>query len=343
MSTTMPPAPAGPSTIPARRTNLLALVSLIAVTAVWGSTFVVVKDVTQQATPMDFLAVRFLIATAVLAALRPRLLLRLSRRQWGHGVLLGLALSAGYIGQTYGQQYTSASMAGFITGMAVVFTPVIAGMLLRHRISRAIWCAVAIATAGLAIMSLRGFAIGPGEFLTLLGALFFALHIAVLSEWSTAQDAYALTVVQLGVTGLLCLVLSSPDGIALPASGSFWISVIGLAVVATSAGYLIQTWAQSRLPASVAALALTLEPVFAGVFGVLLDNDELTVRIVVGAALVIGAMFLAELRSSPSVKPPDTKKHTSECPNQSALSATPRSPTSKPRGRSCPDTSRPPR
>ncbi|MGW4128589.1 DMT family transporter [Amycolatopsis japonica] len=306
MSTTTPPAPVGPSTIPARRTHLLALISLVAVTAVWGSTFVVVKDVTRQAAPMDFLAVRFLIATAVLAALRPHRLLRLSRRQWGHGVLLGLALSAGYIGQTYGQQTTSASMAGFITGMAVVFTPVIAGLLLRQRISRTIWCAVAIATAGLATMSLRGFAIGPGEGLTLLGALFFALHIVVLSEWSTAKDAYALTVVQLGVAGLLCLALSSPDGIDFPADGGFWASVIGLAVVATSAGYLIQAWAQSRLSASVAALVLTLEPVFAGVFGVLLDNDELTVRIIVGAALVVGAMFLAEFRSSPSVKPSDT-------------------------------------
>ncbi|MEV0052873.1 DMT family transporter [Saccharopolyspora shandongensis] len=291
------PVAAGPS---ARRDrlNLLALVSLIAVTAVWGGTFVVVKDVTRAASPMDFLAVRFLMAAAVLMALRPSRVLRLNRRQWRHGVLLGLALGVAYIAQTYGQQYTAASTSGFITGMSVVFTPVIAGLLLRHRISATVLWAVGIATAGLGAMSLHGFAMGPGEGLTLLCALFLALHITGLSEWSVAEDAYALTVVQLGVVGLLCLALGAPDGMDLPADGSFWISVAGLAVVATSAGYLIQTWAQARLPASVVAIVLTLEPVFAGIFGVLVDHDALTARIVVGAALVVGAMCLAEFRSA---------------------------------------------
>ncbi|MEV0052216.1 DMT family transporter [Saccharopolyspora shandongensis] len=273
------------------------MVSLIAVTVVWGGTFVVVKDVTRQASPMDFLAVRFLIATAVLAALRPRRGLKLSRRQLGHSVLLGLALGVAYIGQTYGQQHTSASMSGFITGLSVVFTPVIAGLFLRYRIGLATWCAVVIATAGLGVMSLRGFAIGPGESLTLLCALFFALHIVALSEWSTARDAHALTVVQLGVVGVLCLALGAPDGITVPMDWGFWIPVIGLAVVATAAAYLMQTWAQARLPASVAAIILTLEPVFAGVFGVLVDHDELTGRIIIGGALVVGAMYLAEFRS----------------------------------------------
>ncbi|MEU5844908.1 DMT family transporter [Saccharopolyspora shandongensis] len=273
------------------------MVSLIAVTVVWGGTFVVVKDVTRQASPMDFLAVRFLIATAVLAALRPRRGLKLSRKQLGHGVLLGLALGVAYIGQTYGQQHTSASMSGFITGLSVVFTPVIAGLFLRYRIGLATWCAVVIATAGLGVMSLRGFAIGPGESLTLLCALFFALHIVALGEWSTVRDAHALTVVQLGVVGVLCLALGAPDGITVPMDWGFWIPVIGLAVVATAAAYLMQTWAQARLPASVAAIVLTLEPVFAGVFGVLVDHDELTGRIIVGGALVVGAMYLAEFRS----------------------------------------------
>jgi drug/metabolite transporter (DMT)-like permease len=277
----------------------LALVSLVLTTAVWGGTFVIVKGAIQQVSPVDFLAVRFLIAFAVLAGLRPRRLLGLGRDHLVRGTVLGLTLGSAYLAQTYGQQYTSASMSGFITGMAVVFTPIIAGLVLRHRIGPAMWCAVAIATIGLGFMSLRGFTIGPGEGLTVLCALFFAVHIITLSQWSTARDAYGLTVVQLGVVGLLCLALGSANGIDLPAEKGFWVSVIGLAVVATAAGYLIQTWAQSRLSASAVAVVLTLEPVFAGFFGVLVDHDELSVRILVGGALVIGAMVLAEFRPSP--------------------------------------------
>ncbi|UOZ06979.1 DMT family transporter [Amycolatopsis sp. WQ 127309] len=278
----------------------LALLSLVVTTALWGGTFVIVKGAIRLASPVDFLAVRFLIAFVVLATLRPRRVLRLSRDGLVRGALLGLTLGGAYLAQTYGQQYTSASMSGFITGMSVVFTPIIAGLVFRHRIGSMIWCAAAVATAGLAVMTLHGFTVGPGEGLTVLCALFFAVHLIALSEWSTAQDAYGLTVVQLGVIGLLCLALGSPGGLDLPADEGFWAAVIGLAIVATAAGYLVQTWAQAHLPASVAAVVLTLEPLFAGVFGVLVDHDELSGRIVAGGAMVVGAMCLAEFRSSPS-------------------------------------------
>lgn len=274
----------------------LAVAALVAVTAVWGGTFVVVKDVTSRTSPMDFLAVRFLIAAAVLAVARPRPLLNLSGRQLRHGVLLGLVLGLGYLAQTYGQQYTSASMSGFITGLSVVLTPVLAGVFLRHRIGMATSAAVVIATAGLAVLSLRGFTIGPGEGLTVLCALFLALHIVGLGEWSTPGDAHALTVVQLGVVGALCLALGAPDGISLPSDRGFWLPVLGLAVVATAAAYLVQTWAQARVTAAAAAVTLTMEPVFAGLFGVLVDHDELTVRVIAGMVLVLGAMYLAEFR-----------------------------------------------
>ncbi|MTD57016.1 DMT family transporter [Amycolatopsis pithecellobii] len=330
---TTQPAEAVPEVHVSRRPSLLALLALVGVTAVWGGTFVVVKDVTRDVSPMDFLAVRFLIATAALAALRPRAVFTLSRKQLGHGVLLGLALGSAYLAQTCGQQYTSASMSGFITGMSVVCTPVLAGLLLRHRIGRGTWGAVAMATVGLGVLSLRGFAIGPGEGLTLLCALFFALHIVGLSEWSTARDAHALTVVQLGVVAVLCLVLGAPDGIDVPGEESFWLPVIGLAVVATAAAYLVQTWAQARLPASAAAVVLTLEPVFAGFFGVLVAHDELSPRILLGAALVVGAMYLAEFRSA-ATKPEATRQSwESACPDLSVPSEYPRRPTSKPRGR----------
>jgi drug/metabolite transporter (DMT)-like permease len=108
--------------------------------------------------------------------------------------------------------------------------------------------------------------------------------------------------VQLSVVGVLCLILGAPDGLDLPGERSFWIPVVGLAVVATAGAYLVQTWAQARLSAVVAALALTMEPVFAGVFGVLVDGDEITVRIVLGGALVVIAMAITEVRATTPVR-----------------------------------------
>ncbi|MFS8104548.1 DMT family transporter [Lentzea alba] len=294
---------AGSSSL-SRKLNLAPLLSLVGVTVVWGGTFVVVKDVTLQTSPVDFLAVRFLIATVVLMSLRPRRLANLSRKKLGHGVLLGLMLCGAYIAQTYGQQYTSASISGFITGLAVVITPVLAGVFLRKRIGLTCWCSVVTATIGLAVMSIRDFTVGFGESLTLLCALFLAIHIVALGEWSKTGDAHTLTVIQLGVVGLVCIALGAPDGITLPTTWSFWIPVIGLAVLATSVAYLVQTWAQARLPASAVAVVLTLEPVFAGVFGVVIDNDELTLRIVIGAVLVLSAMYLAEFRPKSTISSP---------------------------------------
>ncbi|MFD9698155.1 DMT family transporter [Lentzea sp. NPDC059081] len=285
---------------PGGKPNLVPLLALVGVTAIWGGTFVVVKDVTRQASLVDFLAIRFLIATAVLVSLRPRRSVSRSPRTWGRGVLLGLMLCGACIAQTYGQQHTSASMSGFITGLAVVFTPVLAGVLLRKRIGPAYWGSVAIATAGLAVMSIRSVTIGPGESLTLPCALFLAPHTTALGEWSGAGDAHALTVIQLGMVGVVCLGLGVQDGFVLTATWSFWFPVTGLAVLATAVAYLVQTWAQARLPASVVAVVLTLEPVFAGVFGVAVDGDEMTLRIVLGAVLVLCAMVLAEVRPRPS-------------------------------------------
>src|SRR5581483_2434510 len=114
-----------------------------------------------------------------------------------HGVLLGLALAAGYIAQTFGLERTPATVSGFITGLFVVFTPLCSAVLLRRRVERTAWLAVGVATIGLALLSLRGLSVGTGEAITLLCALSFALHIVGLGEWSTPQDAYGLAVVQL--------------------------------------------------------------------------------------------------------------------------------------------------
>src|SRR5436305_2331778 len=155
----------------APRKQLVATGALVGVTAIWGSTFVVVKDPVQSMPVLDFLAWRFAIATIAIALVKPKAVLQLGRGGLRAGALLGLALGAGYITQTFGLEHTPASVSGFITGMFVVFTPLVAGLVFRRRVGGQAWAAVALATVGLALISLNGAALGRGEALTLLCAL----------------------------------------------------------------------------------------------------------------------------------------------------------------------------
>jgi drug/metabolite transporter (DMT)-like permease len=281
--------------VPQRKIALAGTAALVAVTAVWGSTFVVVKDATDRMAVMDFLAWRFAIAAIVMLVIRPRSVTRLGRAQQVHGVLLGLALAAGYVAQTYGLRRTPATVSGFITGLFVVFTPLCAGLLLRRRIDVASWLGVGVATGGLALLSLHGLSVGRGEAITLLCAIAFALHIVGLGEWSTAPDAYGLAVVQLVTVAVVSAVAAAPDTLAPPPDSRVWGAILLTALAATAIGFFVQTWAQAHLAPTRAAVVMTMEPVFAGIFGVAVGGDDLTVRIVVGAVLVLAAMFLVEL------------------------------------------------
>lgn len=281
-----------------RRTAVLAASGLVVTTAIWGSTFVVVKDAIAKVPVLDFLFLRFALAALVMVAVRPRALAGLDRTAWRHGILLGLVLGAGYATQTFGLQTASASVSGFITGLFVVFTPLIAAAVLRHRVPQPVWLAVVLATVGLALISLHGLSIGRGELLTVFGAFFFALHIVGLGEWSHKYDAYALAVVQIGTVCVMSLVLAlihdGSRGITIPHAGSGWAAIVVTAVLGTAAGFFLQTWSQGKMPATRAAVILTMEPVFAGITGVL-SGETLALRGWIGAGLVLAAMYVVEL------------------------------------------------
>jgi len=281
--------------MPARRLARIATATLVVVCVIWGSTFVVVKDAVQRMPVMDFLAWRFAIAAAAMAVLRPGAVRRLSPAARWHGVVLGSALAAGYVAQTFGLERTPATVSGFITGLFVVFTPLCSGLLLRRRVEGTAWFAVAVATGGLALLSLRGLSVGTGEAITLLCAVSFALHIVGLGEWSTPSDAYGLAVVQLSTVAVASIVISAPDTLSPPRDAGAWGAVLLTALGATAFGFWGQTWAQAHLAPTRAAVVMTMEPVFAGVFGVAIGGDHLGVRTVAGALLVLAAMYLVEL------------------------------------------------
>jgi drug/metabolite transporter (DMT)-like permease len=246
---------------------------------------------------MDFLAVRFTVATLVMIALRPTFFRNLTRRGLWRAIGLGIMLGLGYIFQTYGLLSVSASISGFLTGMAVVLTPLISLILLRVKISRSTWLAVALACIGLALLSLHGWSIGTGELLTLACAVVLAVHIVGLGAWSPQHEPYSFALVQIGTVALMTLVAASPDGIIMPPDIGVW-GVIGVtAVFATALAFLVQTWAQSLVSPTNIAVVLTMEPVFAGVFGVAIGGNQLTVRIVFGFACVLAAMLIVQLKS----------------------------------------------
>jgi drug/metabolite transporter (DMT)-like permease len=276
------------------RDRFAATGGLVAVTAVWGATFVVVKHAVARMAVPDFLTWRFALATVAMLLLRPGAVGRLGARGRWVGVLLGLALAAGYLTQTYGLRTTPASVSGFITGLFVVFTPLLAALLLRRRVGAAGWVATGLATVGLALLSLHGVSIGRGEVLTLACAVAFALHIVGLGEWSHRYDSVGLATVQLATVTVVCAAASAGNGLAPPPTAGVWGAVVLTGLAATAVAFVVQTWAQARLTATRAAVVLTMEPVFALVFGVALGGDRLGVRAAVGAVLVLAGMLLVE-------------------------------------------------
>ena len=279
----------------ARRTTLLATAVLLGVTACWGSTFFLIHDLLIRVPTLDFLAVRFTIASATMLLVAPRALMRLNRDTRRQAVVLGGLYGVAQILQTAGLADTPATVSGFITGMYVVATPIFAALLLRTRIGGTTWLAVLLAIAGLAVLTLGGFSVGYGEALIFVAAMLYALHIVGLGAWSDPQDALGMATVQLIVIAVICLVATAPNGLVLPDRPSDWVSVIYMAVVAGAGAMIGQTWAQGHLAPTRAAIIMTMEPVFAALFAVMFGGESMTVRMLLGGLLVLSAMLLVEL------------------------------------------------
>lgn len=293
------------------RDRTLATVLLVALTAVWGSTFFLIRDLVVTMPPVDFLAVRFTIAAALMTVLFWRPLRSLGRRDWVVSLVLGGLYGAAQILQTVGLAHTDASVSGFVTGTYVVLTPVFTAVLLRERVPASTWYAVLMATAGLAVLSLTGFAVGLGESLTLAAAALYALHIIGLGRLSTPQRATGMSAVQMLVIALICVVAAVPDGVRWPQGGAQWAAVLYMATAAGVLALWVQTWAQAHMPATRAAIVMTLEPVFAAGFAVAFGGESLTARMLLGGAMVLAAMYTVELvgRRPQDDRPPAEALH----------------------------------
>lgn len=272
-----------------------ALLALIAVTAVWGYTFVPMKDAVAIYPLFAFLAVRFLIASAVLAVPAAGRMRSLGRRGWVAGASLGLLLALGYALQTAGLARTTVSSAGFITGLYVVFTPFIALAAFRTPVPAPVWIGVVLSLAGLLLLSGAPGGSWAGNLLVLGNAVAQSLQIVAMERFAPRYDARALTFLQMTVAFAGFAVVAVAAGqVEAPPDAATWYALVVTGVFAGALGYLVATWVQSRTTAARAALVFTLEAPFAALFGVLLLSERLGWAGWLGCAVMLTGIVLAE-------------------------------------------------
>jgi drug/metabolite transporter (DMT)-like permease len=268
------------------------LVALVLVTAVWGVTFVQVKDAIELYPLFAFLAVRFAIASLTLA---PVAAPRIRRSGWRAATLLGLMLAAGFVLQTAGLQRTTVSSTGFITGLYVVFTPIFAFALFRIRATHGVVAGVALATVGLALLSGIGVGEPGGDALVLAASAVYSLQIALLERYARLYDPVAFTFVEmLAAFGGCALVAVALGQLEVPHGWTVWGALLVTGVFSSALGFLVQTWAQRRTSATRVALAFALEPVWTAFFGYTLAGDRLGAVGWTGAALIMAGIVVAE-------------------------------------------------
>ena len=282
------------TTIPTARRQLAFSALLLAVAAVWGWTFTVVKDAVAQYGVVSFLAIRFALAAVTIAPFAAR---RADRRTWTLGAAIGLVLALAYLFQTFGIRYTTATNSGLITGLFVVFAPICNRLLFGVRTPRALWAAVATSVVGLALLTGAGAErLAFGDVLTLGCAVCFGLHLALLDRHAKRHDAAGLALGQLACAAAVFLVVwPLTDPVELPTL-PVWGALILTGVLASAVGFYSQTAAQRELPAIRAAMILTMEPAFAALFGRFLAGDRLAPLQVLGGVLMVGALLTANIR-----------------------------------------------
>jgi len=273
--------------------RLIYTLLLVAVTAVWGWTFVVVQDAISVYGVLPFLAVRFVLAGAALA---PIYAAKLTRRSLIVGGGIGVVLAAGYLFQTTGLLFTTPTNSGLITGLFVVFAPLADRLLFGARASRQVILAVVLSMVGMVLLAGGGpEGANWGDLLTLLCAAALGLHIALLSRYAAFHDAGALTLAQILAMALLFMVVwPFFDSVSLPPP-EVWVALLVTGLLASAGAFLVQTTVQQRIPAARTAIILTMEPVFAALFGYWLAGDRLVAVQILGAILILSALVIGEV------------------------------------------------
>lgn len=282
-----------------RTRRTVVTLALVGVAAVWGSTFVMVRDAVATYPVFSFLGLRFAVASVAFVVLFPSSIRRLERSTVRAGLLAGVFLTAGYIFQTLGLApgMTTPARAAFITGMFVVITPFMQAVLLRRMPRWTAWVGIAAAVAGLWLLSGGGVggSWGLGDTLVLLCAVAYSAHIIVLGSVGRGHPTAPFTLVQLVTVAAACGIFGvATEHPPLPASPALWTALAVTGVLASAVAFAVQTYAQKHLSPTRTALILICEPAFGGIFSVAFAGERLGAGALVGAALILAGMTVSE-------------------------------------------------
>src|SRR6187551_2939728 len=271
------------------------ILALVAVTAIWGYTFVPVQKAVGAYPLFAFLAVRFAISTLALAPFAWGPLRALPRAGWAAGIVAGSFLALAYGLQTAGLELTTVTSTGFITGLYVVFSPLIALAAFRTPVPAPVWIGVVLSLAGLLLLSGAPGGSWAGNLLVLGNAVAQSLQIVAMERFAPLYDARALTFLQMTVAFAGFAVIAVAAGqVEAPPDAATWYALVVTGVFAGALGYLVSTWVQSRTTAARAALVFTLEAPFAALFGVLLLSESLGWAGWTGCVVMLAGIVLAE-------------------------------------------------
>lgn len=280
----------------------IAVVALLLVGFVWGAAFVLMKDAIEQQPYMDFLATRFTIAALAMLVLRPMIATRFQAGDIKYGAIAGVVLAFAYITQTIGLELTTASISGFLTGLYVVLTPILALFVLKQKISLKIAAGALLAALGLGILSGAAetveFQLGQ---IWLIGcAVLYAVHILLLGKYGQGRDSYRFAMLQIAFVAIVTWGFALVDGYQAPPNLGVWFAILFTALLSTAVSFWVQTWAQTIIEPSRVALLITSEVVFTALIAVWVGQEPLTITMVVGGSIMLAAMLLVEWPESKS-------------------------------------------
>lgn len=275
-------------------------VALLTAALIWGSSFIVMKNAVEGVPVFMLLGIRFTIGCGLLCVLLIKRLRTIGKRQLRHGAVVGVLLFLAYMTQTFGLKGTTPGKNAFLTAVYCVLVPFVNWVILRRQPTRWNWLAAVMCLGGIGLVSLDGdLRINQGDALTLVGGVFYALHMVAVSRFGEDEDPVMLTMLQFGAAAICCWGLSLlTETMTGPFPQNAWFELLYLAVFATTAALLLQNVGQSVTPAAPAAILLSLESVFGVAFSVLLGAEGLTLRLVLGFVLIFVAVIASETEFS---------------------------------------------
>jgi drug/metabolite transporter (DMT)-like permease len=274
----------------------LAVIALLGVGFGWGAGFVLMKDAIEQQPYMDFLATRFTIAALVMILLRPFVALKMQAGDLKYGALIGVVLAFGYITQTIGLELTTAATSGFLTGLYVVFTPLIAWLFVKYKISGRGALGVLFSIFGLAIFSgaAQSVEFQVGQIWLVVCAVLYAIHILLLGKYGQGRNSYRFAMLQIAFVAIVTWGFAIVDGYQPPPNFEVWFAILFTALLSTVMAFWIQTWAQTLLDPARVALLITSEVIWTAVLAIGMGQEPLTLAIVVGGGMMLTAMLIVE-------------------------------------------------